>query len=227
MRNTNSLQDEIRLQHQKLDGRPFSKRLEYYWHYYKVHIIVTVLLACFFGSILHPIIHQKDTVLSIAYINAFPNVEDKVIVKDLETYLQLNTEKQQVLLDSTYYIDTNSTSPYAETYSQKFSANAMAGNFDVVLADTANFDFYGNQEFFQDLSTILSKEELAKYQDRLYYINLPNDDSNAEVPVGIKIDKAAKICKTSCYPNSDAYYGIVTGTKHIDAALSFLTYIEN
>lgn len=227
MRNTNSLQDEIYLQHQKLADQPFSKKAEYYWHYYKIHIIVTVLLACFFGSILHPIIHQKDTVLSIAYINAFPNVEDEVIINDLEAYLQLNTKKQQVLLDSTYYIDNNSSSPYAETYSQKFSANAMAGNFDVVLADTSNFNFFGNQGFFQDLSTILSEDDLKKYKERLYYIDYPNDDSPKTIPIGIKINKSNKICKTSCYPNMDAYFGIVRGTKHIDTALSYLNYLEN
>ena len=227
MRNTNSLRDEIRLEHQKLNNQPFSKKFEYYWHYYKVHTIVTVFLACMFGSILHPMLNRKETVLSIAYINAFPNIEDEVLIEDFETHLNLNPKKQQVLLDSTYYIDNSSTSPYAETYSQKFSTNAMAGNLDVVLADTTNFDFYGNQGFFQDLSNILSPEVLVKYTDDLYYADLPNDESNQRVPIGIKIDKAAKICETSSYPNTDAYFGIVTGTEHTDAALSYLNYLEN
>lgn len=227
MRNTNSLRDEIHLQHQKLNDQPFSKKMEYFWHYYKVHIIVTVFLAFMFGSILHTMITQKETVLSIAYINAFPNIDDEIFIDDFETYLGLNLKKQQVILDSTYYIDDESTSPYAATYSQKFSTNAMAGSLDVVLADTANFDFYGNQGFFQDLSTILSEEDLQKYQERLYYADLPNDDSENQVPIGIKIDKANKICQTSSYPNTEAYFGIVTNTEHIDTALSYLNYLEN
>ena len=227
MRNTNNLRDEMPPWKQQIKDYSFSEKMEYYWQYYKVHIVVTVLLACFFGSILHPIIHKKETVLSIAYINAFPNVEDQVIINDLEKHLQLNPKKQQVLLDSTYYIDNTSDSPYALTYSQKFSVNAMAGNIDVVLSDVVNFDFYGNQGFFQDLSTIFPEEELSIYRDRLYYMDLPNDDSNKEVPIGIKIDRSAKICKTSCYPNLDAYYGVMTGSDHVDAALSFLNYIEH
>ena len=227
MRNMNSLRDEIHLQKQQIEQLTFSKKIEYYWQLYKIHIIVTVLLACIFGSLLHPIIHQKETVLSIAYINAFPNVEDEVIIDDFENYLHLNTEKQQVLLDSTYYIDKDSTSPYAQNYSQKFSANATAGKFDVVLADVSNFDYFGNQGFFQDLSTILSDDELEKYRERIYYIDFPNDDSDQKIPIGIKINKSNKICKTSCYPNMDAYWGVITDTKRIDAALSFLNYIEN
>ena len=227
MRNTNNLRDEMPLGKQSAKDLSFSEKMEFYWQKYKIHIVVTVLLACFFGNILHPIIHKKETVLSIAYINAFPNVEDQVIIDDLEKYLQLNPKKQQVLLDSTYYIDNTSDSPYALTYSQKFSVNAMAGNIDVVLSDVTNFDFYGNQGFFRDLTTILSEEELNIYSDRLYYTNLPDDDFNQKVPIGIKIDRSAKICKTSCYPNLDAYYGVVTGSDHVDAALSFLNYIEH
>lgn len=226
MRNTNNLRDEMPLGKQQISELSLSEKMEYYWQKYKIHIVVTVLLACFFGSILHPIIHQKETVLSIAFINAFPNVEDQVIIDDFEKHLKLNQKKQQVLLDSTYYIDNTSNSPYAENYSQKFSSNALDGHFDVVLSDVTNFDFYGNQGFFQDLNAIFSEEELNLYKDRLYYLDLPNDNLTQKVPVGIKINRSAKICKTSCYPNHDAYYGIMTDSMRIDEAISFFNYIE-
>lgn len=227
MTNPNDLRDEMSFEKQQIGNLSLAEKMEFYWQKYKVHIVVTVLLACLFGSILHPVIHQKETVLSIAYINAFPNVEDQVIVEDLEKHLQLNTQKQQVLLDSTYYIDNTSDSPYAENYSQKFSSNALGGKFDVVLSDVTNFDFYGNQGFFQDLTTIFPTEELASYEDRLYYVDLPNDNKKTKVPIGIKIDKSAKICKTSCYPNHDAYYGVMKDSKRVDAALRFFYYIED
>ena len=227
MRNTNSLRDEIHLQHQKLASQSFSKKWEYFWDYYKIHIIVTVFLACMFGSILHSIMTQKETVLSIAYINAFPNIEDEIFIEDFESYLGLNLKKQQVVLDSTYYIDDESTSPYALTYSQKFSTNAMAGKLDVVLSDIGNFDFYGNQGFFQDLNTVLPPEVFEKYKDSFYYMDIPNDENNYQVPIGIKIDKAKKICQTCSYPNTDAYFGIVAGSEYVENALSYLYYLEN
>ena len=220
MRNTNSLRN-------KNHDLSFSDKLEYFWQNYKIHIMVTVLLACFFGILLHPVIHQKETVLSIAFINAFPNVEDEVIIRDFERHLQLNSERQQILLDSAYYIDNTSSSPYAENYSQMFSANAAAGKFDVALADTANFDYFGNQGFFQDLTTLLSEEDLKKYQERFYYIDFPSDDSAQKIPIGIKINHSNKIRQTSCYPNMEAYFGILTGSKRIDKALEYLEYLEN
>ena len=179
-----------------------------------------------FGSILHGILNQKETLLSIALINAFPSVEDEVLMFDFESWSGLDSDKKQVLLDSSYYINDDSTSPYASTYEQKFSTNAMAGRLDVVLADADKFDFYGKQGFFQDLSKILSSEKIEAYKDRFYYTNLPNDDTDATVPVGIKIDCADRILDTNCYPNTDAYFGIVTGSERLDTALSYLTYLE-
>ena len=226
MKNTDSLKDEIRMQHEKMSQESFSKKLEYFWDYYKIHVMVTVFLACMFGSILHTIVSQKETLLSIALINAFPNTEDELLMEDFETYLGLNRKKQQVLIDSTYYLDDDSTSPYATTYSQKFSTNAMAGKLDVVLADSHNFEFYGNQGFFQDLSLILSKEMLDRYQDSLYYVDHPYDETSNLVPIGIQINSAPKIGEFACYPGAEAYYGIVTDTERIDYAISYLEYIN-
>ena len=102
----------------------------------------------------------------------------------------------------------------------------MAGKLDVVLSDAANFDFYGTQGFFQNLNTILPPEVLMRYTDTLYYVDLPNDETNQKVPIGIKIDHAKKICDTSSYPNTDAYFGIVTGSEYIENAISYLNYLE-
>ena len=226
MKNTDSLRDEIRMQHEKINQESFLKKLEYFWDYYKIHVMITVFLACMFGSILHTIVSQKETLLSVALINAFPNTEDALLMEDFENYLGLNRKKQQVLIDSTYYLDDDSTSPYATTYSQKFSTNAMTGKLDVVLADIRNFEFYGNQGLFQDLSLILSKEMLDMYQDSLYYVDHPYDETSNLVPIGIQINSAPKIGTFACYPGAEAYYGIVTDTERIDYAISYLEYIN-
>ncbi len=227
MNNTNSLHDEIRLQQQKLKEETFSNRMKYYWHYYKVHAIVIICLALMFGSILHSIITQKETVLSIAYINAFPNVDDETLAREFEDFLKINTKKQQVVLDSTYYIDDDSSSPYAATYRQKFSTHAMAGELDVVLADAENFDFYGGQGFFQNLESILPANLLKQYENDLYYVDIVTEDSTSRVAVGIKINEAAKLSLTESYPNTDAYLGIMAGSDHVDNALRYLYYLEN
>lgn len=226
MQNTNSMRDEIRQQHAKLKNQPLSKRLDYFWEYYKIHTILVVLTALVLGSVFHAMLTHKQTVLSAAYINAFPNVADDVFMEDFSRFLGINEKKQETILDSTYYINEESASPYAATYEQKFSAYAMSGKLDVVVSDEAYFERYSNQGFFQDLSLILSPEELSAYSDRLYYCDLPNDDRIEPVPVGVEVTGAAKILSTASYPNTAAYFGIVTGSKFVENGVTFLHYLE-
>ena len=226
MKDTDSLREEIRMQHEKISHESFSKKLAYFWNYYKIHVMVTVILSCLFGSLLHTIVSKKETLISIALINAFPNTEDEFLMEDFENHLGINRKKQQVLIDSTYYLDDDSSSPYATTYSQKFSTNAMAGKLDVVLADSDNFNFYGNQGFFQNLNLILPQEILNMYKGSFYYADLPYDETTDLVPIGIKINSASKIGEFACYPGVDAYYGIVSNTQNIDYAISYLNYIN-
>ena len=122
MQDTNSLHDEILKAREKMDEWSSSKKLRYFWDYYRFHVIIILLLALFLGQIIHSIMSKKETVLSIAYINAFPNMEDELFIEDFEKYLNLNLKKQEVLLDSGYYIDNDSPSPYAEGYRQKFAS---------------------------------------------------------------------------------------------------------
>lgn len=226
MQDTNSMQDEIRKQHEKLKNQPLSKRLDYFWEYYKIHTILVVITALVLGGIFHAMLTHKQTVLSVAYINAFPNVADDVFMEDFNRFLGIDEKKQETLLDSSYYINESYDSPYAATYEQKFSAIAMSGRLDAVVSDEAYFERYSNEGFFQDLSLILTPEELASYSDRLYYCDLPNDDQVEPVPVGIEVTDAAKIQSTASYPNAVAYFGIVTGSKFTDNGIAFLHYLE-
>ena len=227
MKDTTSLQDEIRLSRKQLKDSPFSKKLGYFWDYYRYHVIVIIVLALFLGNFLHSVLSRKDIVLSIAYINAFPNVEDEIFIEDFEQYLDLNPKKQEVLLDSGYYIDDTSASPYSTTYHQKFSTRCMSGMLDVVLADETNFISYGKQSFFTDLREILSDEELDFYSDALLYVKLSSDAGSESIPIGIEITSFPKILSTSSYPNSHAYFGIIHGSDHTQAALSYLEYLNH
>lgn len=226
MKETTSLQDEIRLSRAQLKGSPLSKKAAYLWDYYRFHFIIIIVLAFFLGNFLHGILSRKETVLSVAYINAFPNIDDEVFIEDFEQYLNLNQKKQEVLLDSGYYIDDTSASPYSTTYHQKFSTRCVAGMLDVVLADEVNFISYGEQGFFTDLSSILSKEELNKYSDRLLYLSLSSDTGKENIPVGIEISSSPKILSTSSYPSTKAYFGIIHDSEHKEAALAFLEFLN-
>ena len=101
----------------------------------------------------------------------------------------------------------------------------MSGTLDVVLADKDNFTSYGSQGFFTDLSNVMNQDDLAQYSGKLIYLDLPNDEKNEEVPIGIHITSAPKVISTDCYADGDAYFGIVSGSHHENTAISFLSYL--
>ena len=226
MSNNNSIRDEIRLQRQKLKGQPLRKKWEYYWSYYRVPVIILVLAACVLGSLFHSLLTRKETVLSVAYINAFPNIDDSHFMEGFNQYLNLNTKKQETCLDSSFYLSEGSDSPYTVSNRQRFLSMAMADNFDVVVADEYYFTQCADEGFFQDLSLLLSPEQLNTLQGQLFYQDLPYDETDLPVPVGINVTRASRIVETSSYPNSTAYYGIMANSRHTDNALSFLFYLE-
>ena len=226
MSNTNSTKDQEHLPRHRQDTKPLKKQLADYWDYYKIPAIIILLAACMLGSIFHTMLTQKETVLSVAYINAFPNINDAQFMEGFNRYLGINPKKEETLLDSAYYINENSDSPYTTTYQQKFSAMAMAGKLDVVVADEYYFRFYAHQGFFQDLSTLLSTEQMQQFEQELLYYDLPDDGKEEAVPVGINVTAAPQIMETDSYPNTTAYYGVVIYSQYTDNALEFLSYLE-
>lgn len=225
MQDTNSLQDEIRVSRSQIRHLPFSKKAEYYWGYYKYHGLIILVLAIALGNIIHSTLTKKETMLSIAYINAFPNIEDEIFIEGFEKYLALNPKKQEVLLDSGYYLNDGSASPYAATYHQKFSTRCMAGLIDVVVADESNFTQYGAQGFFTDLNNIFTKDQLAQYADNLLYVEVIKDDGAVTIPVGINVTSLPGITSTASYVGSVAYLGIVNGSTKEDTAVRYLSFL--
>ena len=197
-----------------------------FWNRYKVHTTIIVISSCIMGCSLHELLEKKETILSAAYINAFPNADDETLMDDFESYLGINTKRKQAVLDSSYYIDESYHSSYTATYAKKFSCNALETKFDVIISDEKYFSLYAEEGLFEDLSLFLTSEQLEQYHDILFYCDLPYDETEQPVPVGINVTHTPKIICTESYPNTTAYYGIVSGSRYSQNALSYLTYLE-
>ena len=48
----NSVNDEIREQHQKMKGKSRKEKFAYFWEYYKVHTLVAILVLILGGSMI-------------------------------------------------------------------------------------------------------------------------------------------------------------------------------
>lgn len=65
----NSVNDEIREQHQKMKGKSRKEKFAYFWEYYKVHTLVAILVLILGGSMIYSIATQKDIIMEAAFVN--------------------------------------------------------------------------------------------------------------------------------------------------------------
>ena len=67
---------------------------------------------------------------------------------------------------------------------------------------------------------------ISRNLHRLIYANIPDDDTEEEVPVGIDIADCALLQETQAYAGYDnVYFGILVNTEHAENAEKFLEYI--
>ena len=227
MANGNSVNDEIKEQRKKaMEIANFKERLSYFFYYYKVQVLLTIVIGAVVISTIVSLATKKDIVLQVVYINGFPSENAETFMSDFASTIPIDTAKEEVLLDDSFYIAAENRSTFDEQNQEKLFMMSAAGNIDVCVADEAFFQELVKQGYLLDLSTILSDEQMNLYKDKLFYYDSDENKHEGKEAVGIKVTDAPKIVATNSFPNTDCYYCIIVNSKHTDNALAFLDYLE-
>lgn len=223
----NSVNDEIREQHRKvLEEEGFKGRLKYFAHYYRWPVLIGLIVVIFLGTSLYQFFSQKDTALQVLMVNGFPNIEAEELMNDFETTITIDTDKEDTILDDSFYINTESPTTYDEQNAEKLFIMSSAGVVDVILVDEAYFHELAEAGFLLDLRTVLSEEQMTLYADRAFYYDSPNNYAEGEEFVGIEVTSSPKIVDTQSYPNSKSYFCMIMNAPNVDNGLAFLEYLD-
>lgn len=227
MANGNSVNDEIREQHQKImEEKGLTGRISYFFYYYKVQTLISLIVVGVLIAIIVSIATRKNTALQVIYINGFPVENAQTFMDDFAATIQIDPKKEEVLFDDSFYIATENPTTFDEDNKEKLFVMSSAARIDVCVADEAFFKEMAQQGYLLDLSTVLSSEQMDKYKDDLFYYDSPENMHEGEEAVGIKVTDANKIVSEGSFPNTDCYYCIIMNSKHVDNALAFLDYLE-
>lgn len=218
----NSVNDEIREQQRKLKGKPFKEKWAYFWEYYRIHTIVAICVVAMAVSLIHTIVTQKDSALSVVLVNTYflTDLDTQQLSADFEAYAQVDTAEYEVTIDPSMSIDYEGTDQYAYANIQKLAAMAAAQSLDVILTNDDYIDHNLEGGLFVDLHEFFTDEELAIYEDRLVYRDLA-DDGQGEIPIAIDV-------RDSKYMLSDqlpAYFCICSNSPNTETAKLFLEYM--
>ena len=248
-----AMRDEVREQQNKLKGKTFKEKLNYFWDYYKVHTIASVFAIIVISVFVKDIVTNKDNAFSAVILNSYAHDTQEGFQADFAAYAGIDTDTYSCLIDTSATFSVGSMSQYDIAFAQRIAAQAQTGELDAFVADTQAFGHYADGYLFQDLREILNEDEYQKFEPYFYYIDTraieerrqmeedtlsditdapltdPTDPASMEtpVPVGIYLEDSPKLAQWGCYTASaePPILGFLANTSHPDLALRFLTYL--
>ncbi len=209
---------------QKISEMTFREKLTYFNNYYRmktVIIIAVVILAIYFAySILTP---SPETVLYAAVINnAIDEEAAAALTNDFGSHLEINPEKQEIMIDTSFYLGNGEKSEYTLGNEQKLVTYIYAKEIDVIIAPESVFANYAYNGTLCKLSDQLPADLCNTLADSFYYVN--SSDNANEGAYGIYLDNAS-VKGSLADPADRLVLGIVTNSKYKPNAVEFIRYL--
>jgi len=198
----------------KLRELPFKKKMEYIWDYYKVHIIVFILLAALVGSLINSILNPRpETVLFISWNTGFAmdtNLSDLARAMEENIIEEFRNEK----VDAISILTTGEDASHNMANVQRLVAMISAGVFDVFVIDSEQIIEYSESVFIQPLDNLLALVQSlnpgadAKIQENtITAMHGYDDDNPTERVVGVNITDSYLLTELGFLPQ-EAYFTI-------------------
>lgn len=168
------ISDEIREQTKKFKDMSLKEKWEYFWEYYKINVIVIVIVASFVISMVYNFVTAKDYCFNGMLLNASMMDQEKIAAEFAE-YAGLDTDTYECYIDAASTLSYQNPSEYELATSQRIVALIQSRELDGMVFDAEVFYNYAFNQVFMDLREVYTEEELAAYEGRIYYID------NAEI----------------------------------------------
>ena len=222
----NSLKDEIKISRMEgLQGKSNWYKFKYYVYYYKIPVIVGIGVLVFLISLVHSIVTAKDTVLSVALLNANQEVDYSLFLDEYFQTTDYDAGKTEMRIDASYCFYDNYSNYQNE---QRFFVATAAEQIDVVIGSKEIFEKYADMGYFIDLSKLMDADTYSKYSDMAHTTSLTEEyGGNTEVS-GLDITNWDCISKLKWYEGGDepVYIGIVCESKNKEQAIDFINYLS-
>ena len=98
----NSVMDEIREQHKKMKGKSLKEKFQYFWEYYRVATLVTILVAVFLGNLIYTVATAKDNALYAVFVNGYTDMDTEEYMAGFDEYAQIDTKNYSTTLETNF-----------------------------------------------------------------------------------------------------------------------------
>lgn len=165
--------DEIKEQTMKMKEMNGKQKWEYFWGYYKFHVLAIVCILFFLITLTRDMLRNKDMVFCVAVFNGdTETVTEETTgawVEDLNELFGINTDKEEIAFDTSYMLTNERNTSFDMSNMQKIMVLAGSRELDVMVANTAVFEYYAQAGFFYDLKDFLTEEQYERLKPYFYY----------------------------------------------------------
>lgn len=218
--------DDIKESTHKMKGQPFKKKWEYFWEYYKLHVIAIVVGLAVIISIIKAMVTSKPYGFQAALVNAFQAPD----ATEFAEYAEIDLKEYDVYLDSSYTISFSNTYDNTSYLNiEKLMAVVASKGCDTILGPTEFIDAYKNAGLFGDLRDYFG-EDLSSLKGEVLWYTPIDEDTQEElepIPFAVDISNAPKIANICYYENQyPVYLTIVANAPHPEDAIKFYDFIN-
>ncbi|MDE4542026.1 ABC transporter substrate-binding protein [Thermoanaerobacterium sp. R66] len=201
----------------------FKEKVEYIWDYYKIHIIVGIIVVAIVASFVNSILTNKNYVFDFSMIGTSINFDKEMNFQNTITKELLGTDKgkNQALVE--FYMLTKGSDGKFQldpTSVQKLMVKISAEEVDVIALDKDNFYALGNQGAFLNLDTVKNLDLSGLDTEKL-----PASKDVKAGTYGIYLNKDNKYLDGIGYDYHDKIIAVLSNSKNKDLSVRFLKWL--
>ncbi len=217
-----------------------NKKIENFWYYHKIYIIVGIIIAVVFAYLIYISVTAKDTAMNFMCINMQAIGEEGKLENKMANAAKIDLSTAKIVLNDSMYLNFESPDLNSINNQEKIFALIAAGTLDGIITDEDTFWNISTVECFYDLRECMNSEQLEKYRPCFYYIDraeyLKQEDAfedvetnyvfpkyNPRTPelmedpiaIGIYLGKDTYIMEEYDFLTDNAVVGIIQNTSHL------------
>lgn len=163
------------------------QKLAYFWEYYKIHTLAAIIIIAVAISLIKQVVTSKDYGFYAVLIDAVTTDSNygltEIWNEEFMEYAQIDPKEYEVYIDTSVTLSESIDVEYMVANQQRLLATLMAGNVNAFVADTETFETYAQFEYFYDVTSVLSEEDMEKYGTYFYYTDAATfDDTSSTFP---------------------------------------------
>lgn len=245
-----AVMDEFKEEREKIKQAPLKEKLDYYWYYYKFHLIGTIITVFFLSSMIYGFITRLPVALNVTMVNTFENeIETQLFKEEFANTLGLSLDEYDYDFDSNTILDHQNQDMNYLASQQKLIGLISARAIDVFVADTFTYLSMIGTGMYIDLRNVFTQEELEKYSNYLFYVDSyllenPNETANMKdeelanstnprkpedmikpTPIGIYIPQESIYINSYKFIHDEMVMGVVANSEKIQQAKAFIEFV--